>query len=198
MSPFFSLSFAGVPPTFSFSLSFFVGRTTFCSGGNKRRLLVSLLPPVSFNRVNTVTVWIIVELSRARAEHHEWVNLPIPENLVTTWPYTERPFVRTTVYRKITQSTSMANPNANSRLFWREIAQPPVSCKVETTKESIKTKTKKTKKSGNCFCIRVVYSIKLWWIVMTTNLEYRARERQRKRESRRQASEAQREKGTDI
>ena len=30
---------------------------------------------------------------------------------------------------------------------------------------------------------------------MSTNLEYRARERQRKRESRRQASEAQREKG---
>ena len=30
---------------------------------------------------------------------------------------------------------------------------------------------------------------------MSTNLEYRARERQRKRESGRQASEAQREKG---
>ena len=30
---------------------------------------------------------------------------------------------------------------------------------------------------------------------MSTNLEYRAGERQRKRESRRQASEAQREKG---
>ena len=30
---------------------------------------------------------------------------------------------------------------------------------------------------------------------MSTNLEYRARERQRKRESRRQASEARREKG---
>ena len=30
---------------------------------------------------------------------------------------------------------------------------------------------------------------------MSTNLEYRARERQRKREIRRQASEAQREKG---
>ena len=33
---------------------------------------------------------------------------------------------------------------------------------------------------------------------MSTNLEYRARERQRKRESRRQASEAQREKGRQI
>ena len=32
-------------------------------------------------------------------------------------------------------------------------------------------------------------------IVMSTDLEYRARERQRKRESGRQASEAQREKG---
>ena len=48
--------------------------------------------------------------------------------------------------------------------------------------------------SGNCFCILGVYSIKLRLIVMSTNLEYRARERQRKRESRRQASEAQREK----
>ena len=50
------------------------------------------------------------------------------------------------------------------------------------------------KESGNCFCIRAVQSIKLRLIVMPTNFEYRARERQRKRESRRQASEAQREK----
>ena len=39
------------------------------------------------------------------------------------------------------------------------------------------------KESGNCFCIRVVQSIKLRLIVRSTNLEYRARERQRKRES---------------
>ena len=39
------------------------------------------------------------------------------------------------------------------------------------------------------------FRLKLRLIVMPTNLEYRARERQRKRESRRQASEAQREKG---
>ena len=63
--------------------------------------------------------------------------------------------------------------------------------KAETKKESIKTKTE----SENCFCISVVQSIKLRYIVMSTNLEYRARERQRKRESGRQASEAQREKG---
>ena len=50
------------------------------------------------------------------------------------------------------------------------------------------------KESGNCFCIRVVQSIKLRLIVMPTNFEYRARERKRKRESRRQASEEQREK----
>ena len=37
------------------------------------------------------------------------------------------------------------------------------------------------------------YQLRL--IVMSTNLEYRARERQRKREKRRQASEAHREKG---
>ena len=65
------------------------------------------------------------------------------------------------------------------------------SGKPETTKESMKTKTK----SENCFCIRVVQSIKLRPIFMSPNLEYRARQRQRKRESRRQASEAQIEKG---
>ena len=43
----------------------------------------------------------------------------------------------------------------------------------------------------NGFCIRVVQSIKLGLIVMSTNLEYRARERQRKRDSGRQASEAE-------
>ena len=48
----------------------------------------------------------------------------------------------------------------------------------------MKTKTE----SGNCFSIRVL-------VVMSTNLKYRARETQGKRESRRQASEAQREKG---
>ena len=54
----------------------------------------------------------------------------------------------------------------------------------------MKTKTE----GGNCFCIRVVKSIKLRLIVISTNLKYRARERQRKIESTRQASEAQREK----
>ena len=41
----------------------------------------------------------------------------------------------------------------------------------------------------------VVQCSKLSKIVMFTNLKYRETERQRKRESRRQASEAQREKG---
>ena len=36
-----------------------------------------------------------------------------------------------------------------------------LSCEAETTKESIKTKTE----SGNCFCIRVVLSIKLRLII---------------------------------
>ena len=66
-------------------------------------------------------------------------------------------------------------PKCNSRLFWREIAKPPASCKAEAAKESIKTKPE----SGNCFCIRVFLSIKLRLIVMSTDLEYRARERQR-------------------
>ena len=46
------------------------------------------------------------------------------------------------------------------------------SCKAETTTESIKTKTE----SGNCFCIRFVLRIKLRLIVMSANLEYRARD----------------------
>ena len=51
-------------------------------------------------------------------------------------------------------------------------------------------------KSGNCFCIRVVGSQnKLRLIVMSTNLENRAKERQRKSERRRQAREAQRDNG---
>ena len=56
----------------------------------------------------------------------------------------------------------------------------PAPCKADTTKESIKSKTK----SGNCFCIRIVQSIKFFFrlIVMSTNLEYRARERQKKKE----------------
>ena len=49
--------------------------------------------------------------------------------------------------------------------------------------------------SGNYLCTRVFQSIKPRLIVMSTNLEYTPRERQRKRESRRQASEAQPEKG---
>ena len=51
------------------------------------------------------------------------------------------------------------------------------SCEAETTKDSIKTKTE----SGKYFCIRVVLSINLRLIVMSTNLEYRERERPRKR-----------------
>ena len=58
----------------------------------------------------------------------------------------------------------------------------------------IKSQYRRKTESGNCFCIRVVYSIKLRLIVMSTILEYRERERQRKREIRREASEAEREK----
>ena len=75
-------------------------------------------------------------------------------------------------------------------VIWREIALPPASCEAEKTYESIKTKTE----SGNFFSIHVVSSIKLRLIAMSTNLEYRERERQRIRESRRQTREAQREK----
>ena len=39
---------------------------------------------------------------------------------------------------------------------------------------------------------------KFFFSLVATNLEYRAAERQRNRESRRQASEAQREKGRQI
>ena len=54
---------------------------------------------------------------------------------------------------------------------------------------------KEKTQSGNYFFVRVVYGTKPRLIAMSTNLEYRERERQRlKRESGRQASEAQREK----
>ena len=46
--------------------------------------------------------------------------------------------------------------------------------------------------NGNCSCVRVVWSIDRRLIFMSTNLEYRERERQTR--GRRQASEAQREK----
>ena len=54
----------------------------------------------------------------------------------------------------------------------------PAYCEGETNKELIKTRTE----SGKCFCIRVFLSFKLRF--MSTNLECRERERQRKRESR--------------
>ena len=54
---------------------------------------------------------------------------------------------------------------------------------------------KEKTESGNYFFVWVVYGIKPRLIAMSTNLEYRERERQRlKGESGRQASEAQREK----
>ena len=78
------------------------------------------------------------------------------------------------------RTPTSCKPMPNVRLFWQESVWPPASCEVETTKESIKTKTE----SGKCFCIRVFFlSIKLTLIVMSLNLEYRERERQRKRES---------------
>ena len=89
------------------------------------------------------------------------------------------------------RTPTTCKPMPNVRLFWRESVWPPASCEAETTKESIQTKTE----SGKCCCIRVVLSIKLRLIVMTTNLEYREKERQRKEKVLgRQASEAQREK----
>ena len=54
---------------------------------------------------------------------------------------------------------------------------------------------KEKTQSGNYFFVRVVCGTKPRLIAMSTNLEYRERERQRlKRESGRQATEAQREK----
>ena len=57
----------------------------------------------------------------------------------------------------------------------------------------IKTKPE----SGNCFCIRVFKSFKLRLIVMPTNLEYEARERQRKREEAGQRN-SKRKRATEI
>ena len=66
-----------------------------------------------------------------------------------------RPHHRFTNVKQLSQQ--VWQPKCNSSLFWREIAYPTASCKAETTKESIKTK----REGGNCFCIRVFYSIKL-------------------------------------
>ena len=45
--------------------------------------------------ITLIVIGIIAELqareARAWSEHHSLVNLPIPENLVITWPYTNRP-----------------------------------------------------------------------------------------------------------
>ena len=76
-------------------------------------------------------------------------------------------YARTTV-----RTPTTCKPMPNVRLFWQESLRPPACCEAEPTKESIKTKTE----SGNCFCIRVVLSIKLRLIVMSTNLNYRERE----------------------
>ena len=78
----------------------------------------------------------------------------------------------------------------NVKLFWRESVWPPASCEADTTKG--------VNKDEKCFCIRGfflffggfffnAYTGADYWlrlIVMSTNLEYRERERQRKRESR--------------
>ena len=54
-------------------------------------------------------------------------------------------------------------------------------CHPRLVKQRLRVKTKT--ESGKCFCIRVVWGIKLRSIVMSTNLDYRERERQRTRES---------------
>ena len=52
--------------------------------------------------ITVIVIGVIAELqareARAWSEHHSLVNLPIPENLVITWPYTNRPTDRPTVH----------------------------------------------------------------------------------------------------
>ena len=82
------------------------------------------------------------------------------------------------------------NPNGTRGYFGGKLHNHPRLVKQRQLKP-IKTKTE----SGNYFCIRIVLSIKLRLIFMSTNLEYREIERQsRKRKCRGQASEAQGEK----
>ena len=84
-----------------------------------------------------------------------------------------RKFGYEVAYAHLSVHTSSCKPMLNVSLFWRESERQPTSCGAETTKESIKTKTE----SGKFFCIRLVLRIKLRLIVMSTNLEYREKEK---------------------
>ena len=78
------------------------------------------------------------------------------------------------------------NPNATRGFFWREIAWPPASCKAEIIKQSIKTRRKTDIVSvsvlSKVLSLDYLSRPKIWKI-----------EKEKNRESRRQASEAQRE-----
>ena len=68
----------------------------------------------------------------------KWSNLPIGEKLVITWPYSHPPDCpvhhRQTNVKLLNQQAWQ--PKCISRLFW-----PPVSCKAETAKGSVKMET---------------------------------------------------------
>ena len=108
----------------------FAGRRRVKSSGETHRATTTRTPPGN-NRIYYITTNeipgelsrenLIAELSRAKRASgapwvRKWSNLPIRENLVITWPYTDRPPARASVrpsapraYQcKITQSTGMA------------------------------------------------------------------------------------------
>ena len=134
--------------------------------GKQKRCLFCFCWVYSFKILNTDTYRyyidsIIAELSRAKRRTMGkimWLSTH-PRNVVNHVTVCQsarppvRPHHRHTNINELNQQ--VWRPKCNPRLFWREIGWPPASCKAETTKESIKTKTE----SGNCFCIRVVLSL---------------------------------------
>ena len=95
--------------------------------------------------------WICVIVELLRAKHasgapwvRKWSNLPIWENLVIRWRYTDRPPFPSDrpsapqAYQcKITPSTGMET-QMQLEVILAGNRQPPASCKAETKKESIK------------------------------------------------------------
>ena len=103
---------------------------------------------------------------------------------------TDRPSAPQAYQCKITQSTGLVTQMQLAVILAGNRIATRVLVKQRQLK-SLKDENGKRKLFLYPWCLKY----KLRSIVMSTNLEYRARERQRKRESGRQASEAQREKG---
>ena len=136
------------------------------------------------------------------AEHHGQVNLPIPENLVLTWPYTERTTVRPH-HRHTNEKVGVVcdcsgsfgsrergcffDAKKNGRRVLLSINN------LEVQPRQLRTKRNYFFRIGWQKFFLHSYFLEFSFIV-SSSLEYRERERKSKRESRRQASQTQRER----